>query len=287
MPSARTHRVLSLLLLLLLPRPLPASWSIYDVHESLSNWTLHLLPASSGARCLDGSPAGYYWRAGRADALLVHVQGGGWPTSLDEALARSRTRLGSSRGWPRAMSGAAAGPVRTDGGEAGMMSADPRANPALHDWSAAYLCYCDGSSFTSDVAAPVRAGGRGEELHFRGRAIMDAFAAAVAARAPRAREVVLKGCSAGGLAVVHAVDRFAAAWDARTTRVVGAPEAALFLDTPGVDGEYHYRRHFQARARRGGCRWGEAPPGERPAYAPTRALRSSFLTRHLSHHHHQ
>ena len=58
---------------------------------------------SSGARCLDGSPAVYYFRPGTgsgATKWYLHHQGGGWCESWDDCLARSKQALGSSKGYP-------------------------------------------------------------------------------------------------------------------------------------------------------------------------------------------
>ena len=236
-----------LFLLLLFPLVPGASWSIYDPHPTASSWNLHLFPSSSGARCLDGSPAGYYWREGvGADAskVMVHLQGGGWVTSLEDAAYRARTDLGSSLGWPRSSPGGVVGPVRKDGGEAGMISPSTSVNPDLQGWCVMYVPYCDGGSFAGDVASPVAVGG-GTHVHFRGLAILDAAIAALRERLPRASEIILKGCSAGGLAVFLHADYFAAAWDPAVTRVVAAPEAGLFLDTPGIDGAMHYQETFR------------------------------------------
>ena len=41
---------------------------------------LFLLPntQTTGAVCNDGSPAGFYFKAGNPDLWIVHLQGGGW-----------------------------------------------------------------------------------------------------------------------------------------------------------------------------------------------------------------
>ncbi|CAI5984807.1 unnamed protein product [Closterium sp. NIES-65] len=55
---------------------------------------------SYGARCLDGSPPGYYFRPGSgegADAWHVHLPMGGWCFNLSTCADRAKTFLGSSR----------------------------------------------------------------------------------------------------------------------------------------------------------------------------------------------
>ena len=61
--------------------------------------------SAHGAVCLDGTPGGYYWRAGvGADAakFLVIIDCGGWCYGADPAIAcagRANTTLGSSKAW--------------------------------------------------------------------------------------------------------------------------------------------------------------------------------------------
>ena len=56
------------------------------------------------ARCLDGSPSGYYWRSAApgsndTNKFLIVLEGGGLCTGNDDCTARAATDLGSSRGW--------------------------------------------------------------------------------------------------------------------------------------------------------------------------------------------
>ena len=53
----------------------------------------------NGAVSLDGSPGAYYFYKGEETRKwYLHQQGGGWCSSNEDCLARSRTALGSSRG---------------------------------------------------------------------------------------------------------------------------------------------------------------------------------------------
>lgn len=56
------------------------------------------------ARCLDGSPSGYYirkaLRAEAASSWLFLLDGGGICTTREDCISRSSTDLGSSKGWP-------------------------------------------------------------------------------------------------------------------------------------------------------------------------------------------
>ena len=45
------------------------------------------IPIETGARCLDGSPAGFYFRKGwgsGANKFIYHFSGGGWCVGFNE-----------------------------------------------------------------------------------------------------------------------------------------------------------------------------------------------------------
>ena len=90
--------------------------------------------------CLDGSPPGYYMRAGTgagANKWILHLMGGGWCDEGD-CYGRSKTRLGSTKSYPE-----------TDSFD-GFLSDDPTMNPDFYDWNVAFFLYCDGASFAGD-----------------------------------------------------------------------------------------------------------------------------------------
>ncbi len=59
--------------------------------------------SATGARCLDGSPPGYYYRSSSSvqasTKWKLHIMGGGWCVSGADCLARSKTLLGTSCTW--------------------------------------------------------------------------------------------------------------------------------------------------------------------------------------------
>ena len=66
---------------------------------SYDSWKLVMLTEAAAAHsavCLDGSAAGYYVERGAARGILLHLQGGGWCTSLDDCRSRADTFLGTS-----------------------------------------------------------------------------------------------------------------------------------------------------------------------------------------------
>ncbi|CAI7808205.1 unnamed protein product [Closterium sp. NIES-54] len=84
---------------------------------------LVLLPNNAyGAKCLDGSPPAYYFRAGAGAGRRkwhVHLPTGGWCFSPRECLNRTNSPLGSSRFWARHLPA-----VIENGGKVPNVSAD-------------------------------------------------------------------------------------------------------------------------------------------------------------------
>lgn len=199
-------------------------------------FSLTLLTDDS-ARCLDGSFGGYYFRPGRgagARTFILELEGGGWCTSLSDCAARAGTALGSSAGWP------ATGCPTMDGGSNGMLSDDCSVNAAFCNATMAHLNYCDGGSFAGYVAQPVPSGGaHSVDLHFRGAAIFNATIQALLARGmAQAEAIILKGCSAGGLATWLHADMFAE-WMASASsaaKVVSVADAGFFMDHNATTG---------------------------------------------------
>ena len=185
------------------------------------NATLHRL--SGDARCIDGSPATYYFRAGSgigATKWVIFHQGGGWCVSLSDCRARAATALGSSVNYTTEL----ALPDE-------MLSANATANPLLHNWNVAYLPYCDGGSFVGDAVANDTQG----ELHFRGRATRQATLAALLADhgLAVASEAIVSGGSAGGLAAFLHADWWCDALAKKNgalRKCVALPDSGFFLD---------------------------------------------------------
>ena len=156
------------------------------------------------AVCLDGSPGGFYLRPGLgpgASTWLIEMEGGGWCTSVNDCIGRSKGPIGSSSSWPPR------GCPSMDGGSNGMLSSDCAQNPHFCNATGVHMNYCDGASFSSAAGAtPV---GGGVTLHFSGAFIFNAtIAALLKAGLSSATSVILKGCSAGGLGVYLHCDLF-------------------------------------------------------------------------------
>lgn len=210
------------------------------------NWTLHKLSdaaAATGAVCLDGSPAAYYYRepltsppAGVGPSFVVFMEGGGWCMMDDNCLQRAGTDLGSSHGYPAQIGGAEA---------TGLYDAFPFA-------TIVYAKYCDGSSFTGDVAAPVSVNNATGTytIYYRGRRVFDALFDELFARRglDKATELLFAGCSAGALTAYTHADYVSQLMAARApgAKVAALGDAMFSLHHdafPAVE-ENYYTRQF-------------------------------------------
>jgi len=175
---------------------------------SAAQSTLRLVQAN-GAVCLDGSPGGYYHRPGTADGAqkwIIHMQGGGYCTSEADCANRATSTLGSSKSWPNVLEGS---PLCCYDG--GFLSGDPNINPLFYNWNLAFLGYCDGTFFSGNRDQPIDRGN--QKLYFSGKKILDAIAMDLLKNAglANAQEIIVTGCSAGGVATYMHLDQWRAA----------------------------------------------------------------------------
>ena len=181
---------------------------------------LNLIKLPSPASCLDGSPAGYYYRPGNSSVWVVYLEGGGACYSYADCLARSRTTLGSSTAWSPTFSQAD-----------NLLSDSPAVNPVFHAAHAVYIPYCTGDAHTGTRAGPLNSSW---PFHFSGHlnlaAVLDALLAGspVHAEFGAATEVLLAGSSAGGLGTLHNADYLASRVPAGV-RVRAAPQGGWFF----------------------------------------------------------
>jgi hypothetical protein len=177
----------------------------------------------SDAKCLDGSPGAYYFRPGDGSGKnkwFIHHEGGGWCTNLDECVNRSKTSLGSSTFYP--------GEADLGGG---YFSQDPAANPMLHNWNFVLLKYCDGGIFTGSSDSPVQSGQ--DTVYFRGYAILTAMQKDLLEKrgVDSATDVVMSGCSAGGLASFLHCDDWAEKLKPHGAKVVCMSDSGFFPES--------------------------------------------------------
>lgn len=195
----------------------------------------------SGARCMDGSPPGYYFRRSSNSSAdwLLFFEGGGWAFSPSDAVFRRETALGSSKTWPPSRVGT------------GILSADPAVNPDLGHLNVAYLKYCDGFCFAGGNSTPLVHNGSAP-IWFSGKANLDAIVEDLAASRglKSAERVLLGGSSAGALAVYLHVDYLGKRLRQLAPRLVeyrGVADAGWFPDIKNITGKpvwHHTHAHL-------------------------------------------
>ena len=228
-------------------------YSFECAHDHTPPWQLIKLPEyvdTLGARCLDGSPASMFVQSGEGllpDSFIIDFEGGGWcygsdadPTNpLPGCAARAGSTFGSSTRLSETM------PY-----PGGFLSSSPTDNPDFHNWTKVFVNYCDGISYVGDRTEPVVDKASGTPVYFRGKRILDAVIAGLAAShgLTAAKRVIVSGNSAGGLTVYLHLDRIAALVNgvAPAASVVGFPDGGYFLDIENTAGRKVFRQKMEA-----------------------------------------
>mmetsp|Transcript_16961 Transcript_16961/g.47349 ORF Transcript_16961/g.47349 Transcript_16961/m.47349 type:complete len:464 (+) Transcript_16961:322-1713(+) len=217
-------------------------------------------------RCTDGSNPVYYLAYGPSSTKwVIFLEGGDWCTRYDNigdkdgrrncVERRDKTGLqgGTTREDPEALR------IHSLGDDYGQLDGNPDRNPLMHDWNKVYIRNCDGSSFTSAREDVKRVDG--EVVYFRGKFILDEVMADLiqTKHLGFATDVVIAGCSAGGLAVYLHADMMAEAIsakaralgraDAGDIRVVALADSGFFLHHAGglEDCNFVQRMQFMYR----------------------------------------
>eukprot|EP00746_Dinoflagellata_sp_MGD_P016026 gnl/MRDRNA2_/MRDRNA2_135948_c0_seq1.p1 gnl/MRDRNA2_/MRDRNA2_135948_c0~~gnl/MRDRNA2_/MRDRNA2_135948_c0_seq1.p1 ORF type:complete len:383 (+),score=28.47 gnl/MRDRNA2_/MRDRNA2_135948_c0_seq1:96-1244(+) len=178
------------------------------------------------ARCLDGSPYLYYWQAGSAaKKFFIYLEGGDECTTAAECASRAQSALGSSlrKYWPDEL------PLQPRGPH---FSRDPRSNPLLHDWNFVFLIYCDGGYYGGERAEPLKAGA--SDVFLRGKFNVQSTLQHLseAKGMGSATDIIIGGCSSGGVAVFMQIDFWAkAGWLPKDAHFGGLPDSGYYLWT--------------------------------------------------------
>jgi len=224
--------------------------------------------------CLDGSPYGLYYRAGRDSArTLIVLQGAGFCTVLDEpALAHtscafralnSSSWMGSSLSWPPSIGDNLTTPFGPPW--LGLTSDDAAINPHLAQYSLAFLPSCDGTAWSSDVAEPLPVANGTARVFLRGRENLDAAVRWLLGERglARASQVVLAGFSSGAAAVYLQLDHVGAMLPA-SARLRGLADAGYMQNMLGQLGSNFTATRFANASRFWGARTNDgcaASPG--------------------------
>jgi hypothetical protein len=166
------------------------------------------------AQCLDGSPARYYLSKGDPSRFFIFFEGGGFCKNLADCQERATSYLGSTTHDQHNM-------VL----DRPYFTRSPALSPLLSSFTFAFVRYCDGGYFSSDRWSPVKH--NGTVLHFRGRYILNALFDHL--NLSRATDVVIGGCSAGGIHVLAHLDAMRAMLPP-TAEVSGFADSGFYLD---------------------------------------------------------
>ncbi|KAL4605086.1 hypothetical protein ACB092_09G003300 [Castanea dentata] len=200
--------------------------------HDLVDLTLVRNAKNTGAFCLDGSLPGYHFQKGfgsGSNNWLLHVEGGGWCNTVSSCSSRKFTRLGSSKYMES--------PVPFSG----ILGRDPSQNPDFFNWNKVKIRYCDGASFASHPESEPK---NGKSLFFRGQLIWEALMdELLSIGMSNAKQALLSGCSAGGLATLIHCDSFRELLPKDTT-VKCLADAGFFLDEKDILGNRTMRSFY-------------------------------------------
>ncbi|VAH70361.1 unnamed protein product [Triticum turgidum subsp. durum] len=220
--------VAALLLVLLLAATGPLRPRLFRAPPPAERVALTLLSGAKekGAVCVDGTPPGYHLQRGSgdgADRWLVHLEGGGWCSTVKEC---SGSRL-STKGSSNFMK-----PIRFMGN--GILGGDQLQNPDFYNWNKVYVRYCDGASFSGDAEAQAQ---DGTTLYFRGLRIYEAVIDELMEKGlTNATQALFTGCSAGALSMMLHCDDFRARFPQEVS-VKCFADAGFFLDEKDISGK--------------------------------------------------
>ena len=181
--------------------------------------------AVENALCLDGSPPLYYispgWGDG-ADKWQLHHEGGAWCGSAEECYGWWGYR--STLVDPDVMA-----PTAMD--NMGYFNRSSESN-SMYNWNFVFIRYCDGWSFATDLDQPqfiTNSSGANITINFRGLAVLNAVREDLLANRglAAATDLVVGGCSAGGLAVFLHCDE----WAARVAKANPATNTVCLADS--------------------------------------------------------
>ena len=143
------------------------------------------------AKCMDGSPAGYYYAPATSNASqsswIVELEGGGECAAAAQCRRKLETSLGSSKHWKPAVS-------------LSYFNQDTKENPRLREWNRVFIPYCSQDLWTGRRTAK---SAETFGVFFSGHHIIDAVLSRLQQRfgLAHASEILLTGESAGGIGV--------------------------------------------------------------------------------------
>ncbi|KAI3881430.1 hypothetical protein MKX03_009498 [Papaver bracteatum] len=182
--------------------------------------------SKTGGVCLDGTVPAIHWSKGfesGSDNWLIHLEGGGQCSSIEECAGRTTNETGSSN-------------FMTPMGFAGILSSQKSNNPEFYNWNRVKVRYCDGAFFAGSASGENEAT-KAKKLFFRGQLIWDAVMTELLGLGmANAKQAFLTGCSAGGLATLLHCDSFAELFTPGKVNVKCLSDAGFFIDEKDFSG---------------------------------------------------
>jgi hypothetical protein len=220
-------------------------WSVIAAIEYYPYKRVTLEDRAPNARCLDGSPAIYYFSPGFGDGVdkfYIHHEGGAWCTSVADCANRAKWNgvggLGGIGQDPEIISDPG---CCWSGLFVEYFKRNKKSNPIFYNWNYAFLRYCDGYSFSGKVDDPVQyldpTTNKTTLIYMRGHVILKAIISSLVEEkgVDKANEVVVGGCSAGGLATYINCDFWAHSLSKYPTRVTCMADSGFFELYDGLD----------------------------------------------------
>ena len=177
---------------------------------TVSNSIFHLYkhPSDSPAKCLDGSPAAFYFSeatdTSSKDKVIIMFEGGSscmgstLNNVLEDCVKRAKNHLGSSDKYPEKMNYE----------NVSLLSGNKTINPLYYGWNRVFIKYCDGSLHQGTRASPIAY--KDMNLYFRGaNNTLEHFKYLNATyQLFRSSKIILAGYDAGAQAVYYWSDYF-------------------------------------------------------------------------------
>ncbi|KAK1392577.1 Pectin acetylesterase [Heracleum sosnowskyi] len=186
----------------------------------------------TGAFCLDGSLPGYHFQKGFGSGSgnwLLHLQGGAWCNTIASCSDRKTTAFGSSKFMEHEVQ------------FPGILSSDPSQNPDFYSWNKVVIRYCDGASFAGHPESEFN---NSTKLFFRGQLIWEAaIDELLSLGLSNARQALLTGCSAGGLATLIHCDDFRDILP-KDAKVKCLSDAGFFLNEKDIAGNHTIQSYY-------------------------------------------
>jgi hypothetical protein len=159
------------------------------VSINAANVTLTLLKHAPHARCLDGSPAGYYFQNMRSKKWVIYLNGGGECDNENGCKQQTTNALGSSKFFPEAY----------DASWWYLASDNCFINRDFCSWNHVFDPYCSQDLHSGQMTEPSE---QTWGLTFAGHHILNAILDDMDQHGMKhAEEIILSGASAGGIGV--------------------------------------------------------------------------------------